>query len=550
MRAVLEAKELFDRIVSRQAHHPRLDRAPRDAAARAARAHPRHLRPRRARGPLPSVPAAEEEPRHGRARGGARAARGLDLELRPRQRDAAGGPDPRAVGLHLPQRGEGHRRRQGGDRGRARHPGRAPRRRPRAARARAPGLLRAGLRALDEGREGEAALEVRALLRLPGAGRDPARAARTRTATSRCGAGSRRASCRWPWAGRPRTPSSTRACWRRSRRAACDVPESPGAEVLRHAGRIAFKNNVRTSIENEVHRVLKDAADAAAAQVFAENVRRLLLEPPFGPRPVLGIDPGVRTGCKLAAVDGGRRVQGHRGRPPADGRAEGRRARDASRGSPARRASRPSRSATARAAARPRSSRATRCARPALDVAGGAGQRGRARASTRPATSRARSSPSSTPRCAARSRSRAGCRTRSRSWSRSSRARSASASTSTTSRTPALQKALDAVVEDARQRRRRQPQHRLAAPAVARRRHRAGARESRSCSTASKQGLFRSRQQLLDVKQFGPKAFEQSAGFLRVPDGEHPLDNTGGAPGALRGARGARGPARQERRAS
>ena len=85
--------------------------------------------------------------------------------------------------------------------------------------------------------------------------------------------------------------------------AACTVADSPGAEVLRHAGRIAFKNNVRTSIENEVHRVLKEAADAAAAQVFAENVRRRLLEAPLGPRAVLGVDPGIRTGCKLAAVD-------------------------------------------------------------------------------------------------------------------------------------------------------------------------------------------------------------------------------------------------------
>jgi uncharacterized protein len=41
-----------------------------------------------------------------------------------------------------------------------------------------------------------------------------------------------------------------------------------------------------------------------------------------------------------------------------------------------------------------------------------------------------------------------------------------------------------------------------------------------------KNGLFRSRQQLLEVPRFGPKAFEQAAGFLRVPGGEHPLDST------------------------
>ena len=84
---------------------------------------------------------------------------------------------------------------------------------------------------------------------------------------------------------------------------ACPVAEAPGAEVLRHAGRIAFKNDVRTSVENEVHRVLKDAADAAAARAFAENVRPLFLEPPFGAKPVLGIDPGTKNGCRVAAVD-------------------------------------------------------------------------------------------------------------------------------------------------------------------------------------------------------------------------------------------------------
>jgi uncharacterized protein len=85
--------------------------------------------------------------------------------------------------------------------------------------------------------------------------------------------------------------------------AACTVPDSPGADVLRHAGRIAFKNNVRTAIENEVHRELKEAADAAAAHAFAESVRRRLLEAPFGPKPVLGIDPALRNGGRLAAVD-------------------------------------------------------------------------------------------------------------------------------------------------------------------------------------------------------------------------------------------------------
>ena len=126
---------------------------------------------------------------------------------------------------------------------------------------------------------------------------------RARTATSRCGAARPRRSSRSRSGAPPTTRSSRRGSSLAFEAAACSVPDSPGAEVLRHAGRIAFKNNVRTSIENEVHRVLKDAADAAAAHVFAENVRRRLLEAPFGPKPVLGVDPGIRTGCKLAAVD-------------------------------------------------------------------------------------------------------------------------------------------------------------------------------------------------------------------------------------------------------
>jgi uncharacterized protein len=87
--------------------------------------------------------------------------------------------------------------------------------------------------------------------------------------------------------------------------AACSVPDSPGAEVLRHAGRIALKNDVRTAIENEVHRVLKDAADAVVAAGFADSARRRLLAAPFGARPVLGIDPDARGGCRLAALDAG-----------------------------------------------------------------------------------------------------------------------------------------------------------------------------------------------------------------------------------------------------
>ena len=52
-----------------------------------------------------------------------------------------------------------------------------------------------------------------------------------------------------------------------------------------------------------MHKALREVADAAAITVFAENVRKLLLAAPFGPKPVLGVDPGLRTGCKLAVID-------------------------------------------------------------------------------------------------------------------------------------------------------------------------------------------------------------------------------------------------------
>ena len=64
------------------------------------------------------------------------------------------------------------------------------------------------------------------------------------------------------------------------------------------------------SIESEVHKALREVADAAAITVFADNVRKLLLAAPFGPKPVLGVDPGLRTGCKLAVIDASGRYLG------------------------------------------------------------------------------------------------------------------------------------------------------------------------------------------------------------------------------------------------
>ena len=94
-------------------------------------------------------------------------------------------------------------------------------------------------------------------------------------------------------------------------KAACTVADSPGAAVLAEAARLALGQYVKPSIDAEVHRGLKAAADDAATDVFAANLRRLLLEAPFGPKSVLGVDPGVRTGCKLALVDAASSLVSH-----------------------------------------------------------------------------------------------------------------------------------------------------------------------------------------------------------------------------------------------
>ena len=86
--------------------------------------------------------------------------------------------------------------------------------------------------------------------------------------------------------------------------AACSRPAFAGAALLKRSAKLALRGHVVPAIENEVHKALREVADEAAIAVFAENVRKLLLSAPFGPKAVLGVDPGIRTGCKLAVIDG------------------------------------------------------------------------------------------------------------------------------------------------------------------------------------------------------------------------------------------------------
>lgn len=65
----------------------------------------------------------------------------------------------------------------------------------------------------------------------------------------------------------------------------------------------SFKRLLKPSIETEFSNQSKAKADEEAIRVFAENFRQLLLAPPLGQKRVLGVDPGYRTGCKLVCLD-------------------------------------------------------------------------------------------------------------------------------------------------------------------------------------------------------------------------------------------------------
>jgi len=84
---------------------------------------------------------------------------------------------------------------------------------------------------------------------------------------------------------------------------ACTVSKSQANEFLVDCAKTALTVHTEPSVSNELHAKLKELADQHAIHVFAENVRRVLMASPFGPNIVLGIDPGIRTGCKVALVD-------------------------------------------------------------------------------------------------------------------------------------------------------------------------------------------------------------------------------------------------------
>ncbi|NVO18985.1 MAG: RNA-binding transcriptional accessory protein [Bacteroidetes bacterium] len=75
-----------------------------------------------------------------------------------------------------------------------------------------------------------------------------------------------------------------------------------GSQV-KEAVKDSYKRLLQPSMETEFRQIAKEKADKEAIRVFAENLRQLLLAPPLGQKNVLALDPGFRTGCKIAILD-------------------------------------------------------------------------------------------------------------------------------------------------------------------------------------------------------------------------------------------------------
>ncbi len=79
--------------------------------------------------------------------------------------------------------------------------------------------------------------------------------------------------------------------------------QSASASIVEAAADDSYKRLIFPSIEREIRSVLSENAAEQAIKVFAENLRQLLLQPPIKNTVTLGLDPGFRTGCKVAVVD-------------------------------------------------------------------------------------------------------------------------------------------------------------------------------------------------------------------------------------------------------
>jgi len=78
--------------------------------------------------------------------------------------------------------------------------------------------------------------------------------------------------------------------------------QRPSDDFLRHAVTLAWKARLQPKLENDVEQRLRDMAEEEAIRVFGTNLRDLLLAAPAGTRVTMGLDPGIRTGVKVAVV--------------------------------------------------------------------------------------------------------------------------------------------------------------------------------------------------------------------------------------------------------
>jgi len=81
------------------------------------------------------------------------------------------------------------------------------------------------------------------------------------------------------------------------------VNTGPAAAEVAAAIEDGYARLLAPAIENDIRRQAKERADDEALRVFCRNLRDALMAPPLGQRPVLGIDPGYRTGCKVVVLD-------------------------------------------------------------------------------------------------------------------------------------------------------------------------------------------------------------------------------------------------------
>ena len=79
-------------------------------------------------------------------------------------------------------------------------------------------------------------------------------------------------------------------------------------DILREAIEDSHKRLIAPAVEREIRNDMTEKAEESAIKVFGENLKQLLLQPPIKDKVVLALDPGYRTGCKVAVVDGTGRV--------------------------------------------------------------------------------------------------------------------------------------------------------------------------------------------------------------------------------------------------